>query len=107
MVNYLTIFCTEIAKKTQSLLGLLHSDANCYWDPEHNTAYEDDKPDLSATPALAYYVPPPPPVNLTLSNDACFYGLGAVPLQEGRSGTRLPVAYISRVLTGIRGIRTD
>ena len=91
MVQYLSKFMAQLAKKTAPLRQLLKTGVPFVWTAAQQQAFEEIKQDASNLPILRYYSLSD---EVTIQSDASQTGLGAALLQNGQ-----PVAYASRTLT--------
>jgi len=91
MSNYLSRFTSRLASLSAPLHDLCKKDSDFQWHPEHTTAFNRIKDEISRTTNLQFYDKAKP---ITLQVDASTRGLGAVMLQDGR-----PVAFASKALT--------
>ena len=95
MVNYLSMYVSDLATIMKPLNELLKKDMAWTWGPSQEYSFEQIKNSFSQATALAYYDSRKPTI---VSADASSYGLGAVLLQKCGDQEK-PVAFASRTLS--------
>ena len=96
MVNQLGRFMPSIAITNQPVRQLLSKNREWVWGPSQEQAFVSVKEELSNPVTLALFNPQ---LELKISADASFFGLGAVIFQKGADMQWRPVAYASRALS--------
>ena len=96
MVNHLSKFSPNLAKKSKPLRELLVKQNDWVWGDPQIQAFQDIKQALTSSPVLSLFDPNRETV---VSTDASSHGLGAVLLQKQPDGEFKPISYISRSLT--------
>ena len=91
MTNYLSRFTTRLASLSAPLHDLCKKDSDFQWHPEHATAFNHIKDEISRVTNLQFYDRSTP---VTLQVDASNRGLGVAMLQDGR-----PVAFANKAST--------
>ena len=91
MINYLSKFSPQLSELAELIKELSKENVPFNWGPEHQSAFELTKKEISSAPVLVYY-------NLkkqtVLQTDASIKGLGACLLQDQK-----PVYFASKALT--------
>ena len=91
MTNYLSRFTPRLSSLSAPLHDLCKKDSDFQWHPEHTTAFNHIKDEISRVTNLQFYDRGKP---VTIQVDASMRGLGVAMLQDGR-----PVAFASKALT--------
>ena len=91
MANYLSRFTPRLSHLTSPLRELCKKERHFQWGPEHTTAFNAVKAEISSARNLPFYEATKP---LTLQVDASLRRLGAALLQD-----QGPIAYASKSLT--------
>lgn len=96
LVTYVGRFIPFLAEKTEALRCLLRTGERFDWQDKHSAAFEEIKLAICNSKCLGYYDP----------NDLCIViadaspiGLGAILMQQDRSGETRAIAFASKALT--------
>ena len=96
MANQMSKFIPNLAETTQPLRELLIKGGHWVWEEPQRKAFSEVKTLPTNSPVLTLFDPNLP---TTVSADASSYGLGAVLLQQQKTGEQTPVAFISRSMS--------
>jgi hypothetical protein len=100
MVNQLSKFSGRLALLTEPLRELLKKKNEWNWGHLQESAFRDNKKELSSTPCLGHYDPNKETI---VSADSSSFGIGAVLKQKMFDGKWIPIAYASRSVSPTEG----
>ena len=82
MINYLSKFSAQLAEFVEPIRELSKEKGPFNWGPEHQSAFDLMKKEITSAPVLAHYNPQN---HTVLQTDTSIKGLGACLLQDEKS----------------------